>query len=209
MLLMLLMASCVRKPVPASVMPAYAIQAEAVYQDTVRRLRGRVNIRLLQDSVVWMSVTKFGIEALRLRITPTQIEWLNRLDHSHVQYRTDSLFPAEFKTQVFSLWSAILLGQLPTIAYDSRQKRSLHKQLGPSSLHTILTNPKQVASHSLRFPPYALQVDYVYKENNLHKINLVASTATQGYRLQLTYNQIRGMQATNVPFEVPTSYEKK
>ncbi len=51
-------------------------------------------LRMLKDSVIWMNVSKFGMEAIRMLMTKDSIFVLNRLDHSVM--RLDYRFLTEF-----------------------------------------------------------------------------------------------------------------
>jgi hypothetical protein len=44
----------------------------------------RANIRIRKDSMIWMSVTLFGIEGARIKITPDSVHVLNRIEKQYI-----------------------------------------------------------------------------------------------------------------------------
>ena len=74
-----------------------------------QRLSAKVNVRIKRDSVIWVQISKLGIEIGRMLVTPDSAWFLNRLEGKYARYGTDDFFkkynlPAEFDmfTKVFT-----------------------------------------------------------------------------------------------------------
>ncbi len=57
--------------------------------DKKRSFRGsfRGSLRILKDSIIWLSISKMGIEGMRVKLTPDSVAFIDRL---HRQYMTTS-----------------------------------------------------------------------------------------------------------------------
>jgi hypothetical protein len=77
-----------------------------------QRLSGRVNVRILHDSIIWVQIQKLGFEVGRMLITPDSAFFINRFERTYSRYGTREFLkeynvPADFDmfSRVFYCWS--------------------------------------------------------------------------------------------------------
>lgn len=66
-----------------------------------QRLSGRINVRILHDSIIWVQVQKLGFEVGRMLIRPDSAFFINRFERTYASYGTKEFLrqynvPADF-----------------------------------------------------------------------------------------------------------------
>jgi hypothetical protein len=66
-----------------------------------QRLSGRINVRILHDSIIWVQIQKLGFEVGRMLITPDSAFFINRFERTYSRYGTREFLkeynvPADF-----------------------------------------------------------------------------------------------------------------
>jgi len=66
-----------------------------------QRLSGRINVRILHDSIIWVQIQKLGFEVGRMLITPDSAFFINRFERTYSRYGTKDFLreynvPADF-----------------------------------------------------------------------------------------------------------------
>src|SRR6187551_1944340 len=66
-----------------------------------QRLSGRVNVRILHDSIIWVQIQKLGFEVGRMLITKDSAFFINRFERTYSRYGTKDFLreynvPADF-----------------------------------------------------------------------------------------------------------------
>lgn len=81
----------------------------------------RGSVRIKKDSIIWLSISKMGIEGMRVKLTPDSIALIDRLQRKYIE--TDYSFLNEkFKVKLdYYIIQALLTNQLPE--YGVRENR--------------------------------------------------------------------------------------
>lgn len=83
------------------------------YQDGGNSINAHFNLRIKKDSVIWVSVSQFGIEGARFLITKDSIFGINRLSKEFYRYSI-SYFKDQFDVDIdFKTFQNILVGNVP------------------------------------------------------------------------------------------------
>ncbi len=66
-----------------------------------QRLSAKLNVRIRKDSVIWVQISKLGIEVARMYVTPDSAFFINRIERKYARYSTNQFFkeydlPADF-----------------------------------------------------------------------------------------------------------------
>ncbi len=90
----------------------FSARAKIVYEDGNQRLNAIANIRMRKDSIIWMSVSKLGVEGARLKVDRDSIYILDRLKkrysaRSLKQLSTDLDFDVDY-----AMIESVVLGNL-------------------------------------------------------------------------------------------------
>lgn len=83
------------------------------YEEGKKKQEFRGSVRILKDSIIWLSISKMGIEGVRVLLTPSKVSFIDRL---HRQYMTTdySYLNQKFHLELnFYLIQSILMNQLP------------------------------------------------------------------------------------------------
>lgn len=83
------------------------------YQSDLQSFRAKVRLRMRRDSLIWASVTAFGLEGARIKITPDSIFIIDRRNKQYIAKGLDTLntilnFPFDFE-----ILQSIVLGEMP------------------------------------------------------------------------------------------------
>ncbi|MFQ3576517.1 MAG: DUF4292 domain-containing protein [Cytophagales bacterium] len=88
------------------------------YQDGSNSVNAHFNLRIRKDSVIWVSVSQFGIEGARFLITKDSIFGINRLNKEFYRYSI-SYFKEQFDVDIdFKTFQNILVGNIPLNVTD-------------------------------------------------------------------------------------------
>ena len=72
-----------------------------------------LTIRMHKDSLIWLSISKLGIEAVRGLITPDSVKIIDKLHREYITYSFPVLSRQFNFTMSFGLLQALLVGNLP------------------------------------------------------------------------------------------------
>lgn len=97
-----------------------AAKAKINYKDARQNLTATANIRMKKDSIIWMSVSKVGVEAARILITKDSLFILDKLKKRYSKKGFDALSD-QFDFDInYNLVESVILGNL---IYPYRRER--------------------------------------------------------------------------------------
>lgn len=162
------------------------------YKDADNTFTATVNIRMKKDSLIWLSVSKAGIEGARSLITRDSIYVLNKLKNEYTVYDFQSLSQKFNFTIDFDLMQAAIVGNLPVERKKSKEKLTTEKDF-----------------FLLRQSDQAVEVNnYIGKDNQkLKKIVMVEPSTNNS--LTLDYEDFRLLNAFLFPYKSLVSLQYK
>ena len=87
-------------------------KARVKYNDGKQNVSALANIRIKKDSLIWMSVSKLGIEGARLLINPDSVLIIDKLNKKYITYSFQEL-SKEFAFDIdYHLVESVVLGNL-------------------------------------------------------------------------------------------------
>ncbi|MDX5345843.1 MAG: DUF4292 domain-containing protein [Hymenobacteraceae bacterium] len=241
--LLFLISSCKKNVIPtASSEPAainkvnvnnldftyFTSRAKMQFEDKNQKLSSTINIRMKQDSAIWVSVTPAaGIEVVRALITKDSVQVINRLQREYIA--TDFAYLAKkFNVDInFEMVQALLLGNyLPA----QPGKETLLAEAPMQHLRQLRN--KLIVDHFIDLQQYKLQkleitdadskntvrVDYQDFEilgdtpfaKTLNVLMQQKDDANEAVKVNITHNKT-SVSETNLsfPFTIPEGYERK
>ncbi|QHT70570.1 DUF4292 domain-containing protein [Rhodocytophaga rosea] len=88
-------------------------KSKITYKDAENNLTATVNIRMKKDSIIWLSISKVGVEGIRSLITQDSIFVVDKLKNDFTTYDFKSLSEKFGFNITFDLMQAAILGNLP------------------------------------------------------------------------------------------------
>lgn len=202
----------------------YSSKAKIGYRDEVQSIKFSATIRMRKDSVIWMNVKKFGVEAARIQITKDSIYIINRLDKNYIisdfKYIEDRYsLPANFETL-----QNLLLGNPVVITTDNKTAatKSLNYILkanneemenefwldGATFLLTQMKFNEQEQKRNLSveqssyeditdFGPFPKERDILVESREIGKISMT-----------IEFSKIEINTAKSIKFSIPDHYER-
>lgn len=188
-----------------------------------------LTIRMQKDSLIWLSISKLGIEAIRGIITPDSVKIIDKLHRDYIAYSFPALSRQFNFTMSFGLLQALLVGNLPfgqlpakktdnepgfilrqqdsnvlienyvNAANRKLTKLTLTQQPGPNTLRADYENFESVQTFLLPFTAL-LTLDYQSPGNG----------QMQQTALRIKHNKVElTNQSPGFPFTVPASYARR
>jgi hypothetical protein len=103
---------------------SFSAKFNATYEADQKKTSVSGNLRILNDSIIWISVTPaLGIEAIRFMLTPDSIKFINRLNSTFVLRDFAFINQLLNKTLDYDMAQAFLLGNDFSL-YDSNSFRA-------------------------------------------------------------------------------------
>ena len=198
------------------------IQVESSEQS----IGGTAIITMQHNKLVWVSLRKFGFEAVRVKVTPDSIYYLNRLEK---EYAAESISLLEEKTGLpprFSYLEDVILGSGLYITRENMQVQTQTDStllwLGKDSRYanSILFNPVNNQIIQQTFNDTAEKSSLQVNQRGYKSIQSIAAFSTQRlYQLDsphtdgkasvdIEWTQIEIDQPKPVNFEIPPSYTR-
>lgn len=80
------------------------------------------SLRIKKDSIIWLSISKMGIEGMRIKLTPDSVAFIDRLQKKYL--KTDySFFNKKFRIKLdYYIIQALLTNQLPEYGVVENRK---------------------------------------------------------------------------------------
>ena len=199
-------------------------QAKILVHEDGQSISANANIVWVRDSVLWLNIKKFGLEAARVLITRDSVFTINRLNKTWSAKALESLERTYSLPDGFGLLQQFIVASAwidPNLAMQSDIKDSLHRLSGSNDRlaadyrveegsfflrSQTFFQPKEARNISLSFENYKNTQDagqFPY----LRSVDAFSpETGTMHLEIELTDVEI------NIPkhfrFEIPASYKK-
>ena len=185
-----------------------------------QRMSARVNVRILQDSVIWVQIQKLGFEVGRMLVTPDSAFFVNRWEKTYAAGRTEDFLreynvPADF--HMFSLVftaGAYLPAKIKKTFVEPDGSLMVQSANGVYAQHWL--DQSYLLIRSLITDPldrewYAVYADY-QRTNSGQRFPFKRSNTLvidgQPNVFDLEYNEMTIDVPQQFPFSIPSHYEK-
>ena len=185
-----------------------------------QRLSAKVIVRIKNDSAIWVQISKLGFEVGRMLVTPDSSFFINRLEQSYAAYRTNDFFKKYNLPADFDMFSKVFTGgaYVPPVLTKTviENDGALYLESGQqvSARHWIDTDMKLIRSLVMDPNKHVWNADYSsYQQVNsgqlfpFHRGNSLTIDGTTNL-FTLDYSSIEVNVAQELPFSIPSHYEK-
>lgn len=189
-----------------------------------------VSIRIHQDSLIWLSVSKLGIEAARTLITRDSIKILDKIHHDYSVYDFPTLSKQFNFALNFSLLQALIVGNLPLPGQPAQERkddptyRILVQQEGQVIVENYidatsrklkkLVMTQQPAKNTLRldYDDFGSLNNFLFPFTSLLTLDYQSQADGQSHQtvLRSKYSKVDLVdQSPGFPFTIPASYQRR
>lgn len=208
----------------------FSSKSKITYKDASDNITANVNIRMKKDSIIWLSVSKIGIEGVRSIITKDSIFIDNKLQNQFLAYDFKTLSEKFNFNLTFDLLQAAILGNLPLEKnnkekiklvrekdfYMLRQKEdsvSVDSYISPDNMKVKkLLMVEQPTNNvlTLDYENFSLLNNFLFPYNSLISLQY---KSPEGYYNTLVTIQHQKVEISEkelkFPFHVPRKYDRK
>lgn len=199
-------------------------QAKVFVEGNGQSIGATANIIWIRDSIMWLNVKKFGLEAVRALVTPDSVFILNRLEKTYSARGLESLQHQYSLPAGFDLIQSLLLSTpwfFEDIDLNSDIKDGMHRLVGSNGRYSteyrleeeaywlrqeFFLQPRDSRTVSVSFENYkksALAGWFPY----LRTIEAY-SQETGDMRISIDLNEVEFNVPKSFRFEIPQHYEK-
>jgi hypothetical protein len=197
----------------------------AKYQDAKSSVSLNIKLRLEKDKTIWMSATKMGFPIAKIMITPTSVQYYEKLDKTYFD-GDFSLLSSWLGTDLnFAKVQDLLVGQavlnLKEEKYDIKITNNSY-ELKPKRLNDLyailffmnpgnhkldkqqIQNPKKEQLLDISYPTYTeIEGEQFPKTIDIEVIDMKKITS-----VNLEYKLVEFNKELTFPFEIPEGYKK-
>lgn len=187
------------------------------------KVGGTMYLRMKRDSVIWIMVKKFGVEAVRAQITPDSFQIVYRLDRSFDEGRIEDLMYHYQLDFGFEDMQQMMFGNvmLPDSTHTKvKQTESVHLVSGVSGdlkltysldpyqllLQRILINDSRNRDVDIQYLDYREVEDF--GKIPFERRYIMPYSTTETASLQLEFKDFEINKPRAIKFSIPSHYEK-
>lgn len=189
-----------------------------------------VNIRVRKDSIIWLSVSKLGIEAVRGRITRDSITIIDKIHREYSVYDFPTLSRQFNFDMNFDLLQALIVGNLPLpkrpaqkiknerdylLLRQSEGKVLVENYIGEQDrkLKKLMVT-EQPTKNTLRldYDDFTSLNNFLFPYTSLVTVDYKSKTDGQFYQtlLRIKHNKVELVdKSPGFPFSIPSSYTRR
>lgn len=183
------------------------------------------SLRIKRDEKIWMSIGKMGIPGAKLLITPTKVQYYNKIDNTYFD-GDYAIISSWLGTDLnFNQLQAVLIGEsmftLEPTQYDSEVLDHGYllrpEDMNPLLEHYITINPSnfKLKTQEIAQPKEfrIFTVDYNSYQNVTEQlvpllINMTMVEKTSETQIDITYRNVSLNQELRFPFKIPSNYKE-
>ena len=178
------------------------------------------SVRMLKDKIIWMNVSVLGFSVVKIKITPTKFEYLNRLESRYISANIDGIEKVVGVKVSFGHIQSILLGKAvfevnrDDISLGQRctvdTENPYAKQRLLVSIPDVNIHNQQIQEHKTKNKVLITYGDFVSYSNmsipNKIKMYIIAKDRTS---IEIDYRGVQVGMPLEFPFKIPDDYERQ
>jgi len=188
-----------------------------------------VNIRVRKDSMIWVSISKLGIEAVRSLISRDSIVILDKIHREYSVYDYPTLSKQFNFAMNFDLLQALIVGNLPLpkrpaqkvknerdylLLRQSEGKVLVENYIGEDRKLKKLMVTEQPTKNTLRldYEDFSSLNNFLFPYTSLVTLDYQSKTDGRFYQtlLRIKHNKVELVDKNpGFPFTIPASYERR
>ena len=201
-------------------------KAKFKFEDKGKKVSATANFRISKDSIIWISISGFGIEAARVFIDTSHVKVLDRLNKKYYDYTFKELSDEYNFDFNFKMVQSVLLGNLIEPYRNQRYEKlenyfvyedvqgdyNFQNFIGDRSLKLEKVNVLDEGTNNTISVNYTdfISVGSQIFPNEISAVIDYASTDKPNTEINILYNKMEIESAPlKFPYAVSTKYERK
>jgi hypothetical protein len=193
------------------------IRAKVVYASESEKHSFTMNVKMKRDSAIWVSISGFGFEVMRVLIEPDSVKMINKLSKSYYTTGIEDLKNMIHFDVNLNQLQQILVGNTPFAAlkyslHDGENKELIKKEAFIKSL-LELNESYRISKNSLLQDGEGDSLVIHYSNfQKLKKMGCIPGKVFADFgkgktTVQIQYNSVTSTKIDNLPFNVPPTYK--
>ena len=201
-------------------------KAKFKFDDKGKKVSAIANFRISKDSIIWISISGFGLEAARVFIDTENVRVLDRLNKKYYEYTFDELSKEYNFEFTFKMVQSVLLGNLiepyknqklqkdeEYFIYDEIQgDYSFQNFIGNRSMKLEKVNVLDTSTNntiSVNYDDF-IRVGTQIFPNEITAVIDYASTSKPNTEINISYSKMEiESSPLKFPYSVSSKYERK
>ncbi len=201
-------------------------KAKFKFDDKGKKVSATANFRISKDSIIWISISGFGLEAARIFMDTDNVRVLDRLNKKYYEYTFEELSKEYNFEFTFKMVQSVLLGNLIEpyrnqklqkdekyfIYDDSQGDYNFQNFIGNRSMKLEKVNVLDRATNNAISVNYNdfIQVGSQVFPNQISAVIDYASTSKPSTKINITYSKLEIKSSPlKFPYAVSSKYERK
>ena len=201
-------------------------KAKFKFNDKGKKVSATANFRISKDSVIWISISGFGLEAARIFMDTENVRVLDRLNKKYYEYTFAELSKEYNFEFTFKMVQSVLLGNLIEpyknqrlekdekyfIYDDSQGDYDFQNYIGNRSMKLEKVNVFDKATNNAISVNYSdfIRVGSQIFPNEITAVIDYASTSKPNTEINITYSKLEiESSPLKFPYAVSSKYERK
>lgn len=202
----------------------FSARARIDFEDEYMSVGGTANIRMLKDSLIWVSVRKLGFEVARAKITPDSVYIIDRLSNAYDIKGLEYLAQAYNIPGNFDVLQSLILGNpvfFTTKDLQIEKLEPMYRLYGRTDnmVTNYLIEDQSYRLRQMEFDDFRAERnvqmvldDYQQLPDNqdfsYFRILEMNSEETGRVKIEMKYSQLEINVPKNVNFEIPARYTR-
>lgn len=201
-------------------------KAKFRFDDKGKKVTATANFRISKDSIIWISISGFGIEAARVFIDTSHVRVLDRLNKKYYEYTFEELSEEYNFDFTFKMVQSVLLGNLIEpyrnqvykkhdrhyVYNDVQGDYSFQNFIGNGSMKLEKVNVLDMSTNNTISVNYSdfIRVESQIFPNEISAIIDYASADKANTEINILYSKMEiESSPLKFPYSVSNRYEKK
>lgn len=201
-------------------------KAKFKFDDKGKKVSATANFRIRKDSIIWISISGFGLEAARIFMDTKNVRVLDRLNKKYYEYTFEELSEEYNFDFTFQMVQSVLLGNLVEpyrnqklqkdekyFIYDETQgEYSFQNFIGNRSMKLEKVNVLDKSTNNTISVNYNdfMRVGSQIFPNEISAVIDYASTSKPNTQINISYSKMEiESSPLKFPYSVSSKYERK
>ena len=195
------------------------------YEDVKTSQNLSIKLRIKKDQIIWMSGTFLGFPVAKVKITPTRVQYYEKINHTYFDGNFDLINKTLGTDLNFEQLQDLLLGQVAFVEKPSKFEKEVSSQsylLTPNNNTDALSffywiNPQNYKLNQQRIVSIQKQEQFSVTYPEYHKISgdyfpkkmrIITTSKQVSTKIEMDIRSVYFNKKLSFPFSIPEGYQE-